>query len=217
MTRVPGLLWTIALLTLAFAHVPLATAHSAAVYVPIEWPDGAPTNVTWFFTEEVTNQNRRDDIRFGFNQWDFAGGADFKYTSGTPDQENYNADTRWDCDPLPGNSIHWEPLDLGSGILGAAVVCPDANQEIQSFQVAFESSYNWNLTGGDPGDNEYDLRSVATHEAGHAGGFGHFYGSFLCPGDNTDHTMCGTGLSKGTKYKRSLEEHDRDTFANAYT
>ena len=65
------------------------------------------------------------------------------------------------------------------------------------------------------------LPSVALHELGHAFGmlyhldyYGDSYGA--CAATSTHHTMCTNLISRGSSLDRTLEEHDRHTFDNAY-
>lgn len=71
-------------------------------------------------------------------------------------------------------------------------------------------------SGTNIGSNESDFWSVATHEMGHATGWGdqHFSGSTLCPQTGDRDVMCAA-LVEGTTERR-LDPHDEDTFADAY-
>jgi hypothetical protein len=78
------------------------------------------------------------------------------------------------------------------------------------------------IFAGTPND-KVDTWAVSAHEFGHAGGFGsgdsglaHFPGdSSICDLGAPKQTMC-QGLPYGAQFWRSLEEHDKHTFRNAY-
>jgi hypothetical protein len=105
-------------------------------------------------------------------------------------------------------------------------VCTDANLDIKSFGIGFDSTtpFTWRSDGGNPAASELDLRSVAAHEAGHATGgwldgsdFGHFNDGNpdVCPVNSSRQTMCASTIF-GTDWGRTLAAHDKDTFADAY-
>ena len=84
---------------------------------------------------------------------------------------------------------------------------------------------NWNA-GGTIADDEFDFRSVLTHEIGHAAGMGrgslpgHFTDAVACPSLNGnprsgDSTMC-SGTRVDEIHKRTLESHDEHTIAAHY-
>lgn len=91
----------------------------------------------------------------------------------------------------------------------------------------------WKYGTAHPASDEWDLRSVTTHEFGHAIGFykiascasgsgsvRHFCedDETTCPSDNSlRQTMCpGRRGNIGTDYRRTTEGHDQHTLANAY-
>jgi hypothetical protein len=204
-----------------------AGAHGSQ-YWDILWPKAPnPTNVHWGFNEEVMGGQKRDSIRSGANRWDFANGADFKFTQDLPDETaDYPGWSRAeDCSPAPNNSVHLDNSIPDSGgyqnVLAVAQVCDvDGDGKISAFIVVFDrDDWNWNWDSGSPGSNQADSRSVAAHEFGHAwGGWfssGHFTGSSLCPDNSGRHTMCATHIL-GTTWQRTLETHDSHTLSNAY-
>ena len=73
----------------------------------------------------------------------------------------------------------------------------------------------------DTPSDKLDVWGFATHEFGHATGWGsgggtnHFPDSWGVCVDAAKHTMCDS-MAHGENHWRSLEEHDRDTYNNVY-
>ena len=85
---------------------------------------------------------------------------------------------------------------------------------------AANGSVGWYQGSGGAPANRWDLRSIATHEAGHTTGWhGHFSGSPTCalPLSGAYETMCEGSLSVlGTEWIRTLGTHDLHTYEDAY-
>jgi hypothetical protein len=85
----------------------------------------------------------------------------------------------------------------------------------------FDSADPFYTGTGTPGEKQIDLQSIATHEWGHATGWGSSGGTNHFPEGwdvctmSPKHTMCPS-IPEGKDYWRTLEEHDRDTFNNVY-
>jgi len=202
-----------------------ADAHGSQWW-NILWPKApSPTDVHWGFNDEVMGATKRDSITTGSNKWDFANGADFKFTQDLADEtEDYPGWNRaLDCNPFPNNSVHLDDSIPDSGsyadALAVTQVCDeDGDGKINSFIVVFDTDWNWYWDSGTPSSGQADSRSVAAHEFGHAwGGWfsDHFTGSSLCPNDSGRHTMCASHVL-GTTWQRTLETHDSHTISNAY-
>lgn len=104
---------------------------------------------------------------------------------------------------------------------------------LYSFKIKVNDDAPWYYTGGNaddnPPDGKYDLESAMVHEFGHATGrskgggdaSGHFAeGWSVCPdkyesNEGYRHSMCPY-VQDGRKTMRSLEEHERYTFNQAY-
>jgi hypothetical protein len=107
------------------------------------------------------------------------------------------------------------------GSVGNASLCAGANMTKAVIQ--FDDNANWYTGSGGPLASQYDLRSVAAHEFGHATGFmpsinmGHFSATdAACTvADPNKDTMCA-GASPGTVWKRDLASHDIHTVEAAY-
>jgi hypothetical protein len=202
------------------ASAPSVSGHPQSDFYAHRWARRS-TAIDVFFTASEWGTQAKDEARHGFNVWDFAGGADLKFDFQDGTHSNYPGQDALDCSgPRPTNEVHFD------GSLGGGAAIAKANTCVtdgvwDAFVVVFDQGENWDFSGN-PGSNEFDFRSTATHEAGHATGFGtgsgvdvHFTGSSLCPDNNTDETMCPS-LDPGTTYLRSLEAHDKHTLDNAY-
>lgn len=128
----------------------------------------------------------------------------------------------WDpCSSNVNNSMFSMRSDLPTGYLGLTNACNDSTLgHTTKFHVGFGPNVNWYADTGTPSSNQWDFRSVATHEMGHVTGFyGHFSStSSTCTGDSEPaNTMCpGQSYFVGTTFLRSLETHDEHTFLGAY-
>ncbi len=207
-------------LTLLFlVLVPLkAPAHPRSDFYARWWQvDLTPE---WHFDSNVPNTNVRDRIKDGSHEWNnVSAPMSFDWQAGDLNSVGYS-----DCpDDASNSGVHWRDIDGAGGVLGETRSClyGGTNDSIKTFQIKFDDQENWYTGTGTPGSSELDLWSDATHEFGHATGFGlgnapnvHFTESSLC--DQTPkHTMCAS-LSAGSTYWRSLEAHDIHTFQNRY-
>lgn len=208
----------IATALLASALVPrLVGAHNQSDYYPNKWIQDL--NVDWRFTTGFSDGSFRSRAQTGANRWNNLGEPmRFDQLSETP---NYNPDS---C-PFPiqyqRDGIHWVAIDGPGGYLATTPTCLFAEGELATFNIKFDSSEDWYTGTGTPGSNQVDALSVAVHEFGHATGFygpfaiGHFDPTAgVCTG-NPVHTMC-PGYVTGSTFLRTLEEHDKHTFGNAY-
>lgn len=205
-----------------------ADAHPVGAFYPSKWT--ANSNVHYNVDNNVPT-DMRNGMHVGLGNWDnLAGGAGPHFIN---DGELTSLN---DYDPCTGPSILYVREDLGAYIGGSSeatlgltqlcVVRPSTGtQRVSKFQVTYEltaelgGANGWYKGSGDPGPNQWDLRSIATHESGHVTGF---YGHFneldeACPLTFNRSTMCpgSTGV-KGTTWLRSREVHDNHTFNAAY-
>src|SRR5207253_7063602 len=123
------------------------------------------------------------------------------------------------------NGIFWTVIDQAGGRLAStcSYTYPGTNQ-LKSVTIRFDGNEpNWYTGTGSPGVGNLDLKSVATHEIGHAGGFwdGHWNNAFpadhSCDQDSAIHTMRAyTTWYLCHSYWRTLQPHDIHTFDNRY-
>ncbi|CAN5361026.1 hypothetical protein BH20ACT24_BH20ACT24_21820 [soil metagenome] len=193
---------------------PSSFGHSATDYYNQTWFD---TSVKWAFTVGVpASGGFRARVRDGADAWNSLPPAQHFYEVGeVPSYPPYTP-----CSNLSyqENAIHYYNMVES---LGRTYQC-FAGNEMTKFQLAIDVRDNWYLGEPTPPPaSDSDLQSTATHEFGHAGGFrgpfseGHFKGSGELCTLTPYHTMCPF-QGPGEGWFRSLEEHDRHTFDDAY-
>ncbi len=203
----------------------LAPAHTVSDYYGYKW---APSdrNQDYGFASDVPNNNYRDRVEGGAIEWNNLPG-DMRFGRGGV---NVNfAPNAASCPnrQLGDNGIHDGYIDgdpVENDTIAYMQPCPLDADHYKAFSIKFDNGNPWYNGTESPSDGELDRWSVAAHEFGHAGGFGsgalgdHFAANLsICSYSqpSTRHTMC-SGTPKGTTYRRSLEEHDKHTFNNAY-
>jgi hypothetical protein len=206
----------------------MASAHPASTWYPSKWTNrvvsGVNTDrsVNWKFVANFpSGDGGRDAIRYGAGQWN-AQGQSLKFT------ESRGADyssLQWGTcsSAYQTDKVGWERIDGGGDIIAQTSKCifNTDHSVLFNFKMRYDSSESWYKWSSTPVPaNRFDLRGVATHEFGHAGGFTPHWDAngptSLCPGSGpAHHTMCST-LQAGTAAWRSLADHDRHTFGAAY-
>lgn len=165
-------------------------------YGSYEWyvGDGAmpgglsQTNAKWAFMDAVNN------ITESYN--------DCGYTDQVSAASNYRATTTYEAD-INTNTVctardglsTWDGGNLGTGVVAAACrwswSMPGVKNDLREADVRFNTTdYRFTDNPTSACTNQYDIRSVATHEAGHVFGLGHvgsghenltmYTHSFLC-------------------------------------
>lgn len=221
----------------SLASPSINSAHQASEWYSSKWTAGTQQGidtdqvVDWRFVNNFPDGSGfRNRVKDGAAEWnELAPSMRFAYESGAPDANGLG----WD-DPCPaptqGNyqadKVGWQ--EISGSAAAQTYFCPIDGNSLLYFRTRFDKDLNWFGGTGDPNSNELDIWSYSAHEFGHAGGRskggdgdGHFpETSQLCPGPSSPefsdrHTMCG-GAYYGTRNERSLEEHDKDVFRNAY-
>jgi Matrixin len=193
------------------------SAHPDEAYYVKYWrPD---SNVRYKMDNGVPD-NFRAQVHDGFAAWsDRAGGRAPNFIADGPQtmQHPYS--------PCAGpNGIfyrNFEQDDRNSTAHAFVLTCGVAGsggQGLQGFTMIFDNQDNWYIGDGDVPDNKLDVQSIATHEVGHATGWGgHFESGASCFQLPEHSTMCdGFPGIRGTKHLRTLEEHDIHTLNDAY-
>jgi Matrixin len=147
-----------------------AFAHAANDFYA-HWYQQSDRNVTWKFKANVPNTAVRDRIIDAPKAWNQTNG-DMVFDKQVADVANVN----WGDCPAPGNSVvFWTHIDGPVGdYLADSHWCDyvDTNY-IKTFQIRFDDEEAWYLgTSTPPPSDKYDLQAAATHEFGHATGFG---------------------------------------------
>lgn len=196
----------------------VAVAHPAGKWYKFKWAPGDRTQ-HYGFADAVPGGNLRDRVEGGARQWNTLGPNMQARRGGVNVNFAWNNCSNRDAGD---NSIHWGGIDGGPkpgqfNIYAQATWCvySDNRDRLYTSQIKFDKAENWYKGTGDPGNNQVDAWAVATHEFGHFFGFKRHFkaGSAAC--GSPKQTMC-QGLPLGAKFWRSLEEHDRHTFRNAY-
>lgn len=202
-------------------------------------------SVDWDFVDNFPQGNARDSVRAAAYEWSKQN-ATMKFNFLEPHDDwselswNDNCPTPRSQYGYQRDKVGWAVIGAAgyqesTDALAITDYCTfgaDGTNTLYSFRIKVNKDAPWFYSGGNaednPPDGKFDLESAIAHEFGHAtgrsrggDGSGHFLeGWAVCPDKyDTDealrHTMC-PGVQDGRKSMRSLEEHDRSTFNQAY-
>lgn len=187
----------------------VASSHAAGQFYPAKW---SITGIHYHFSLGFpTDPALRDRIHDGAKEWNALPPS----LNFIREPNDVAADAFTNC-PSDANTIRFPFIDGQGGTYAETIHCIAGS--VTRFKTRFDSGENWYKGTGDPPANETDVWSIAAHELGHATGWaGHFAESdSICPDGGQRHTMCPGFIYMGKKFLRSLEDHDRHTFDNAY-
>lgn len=200
-----------------------AVAHDKDTFYAKTWRSG-DRNQDYGFHSAVPSGDFRDRVAGGAHRWnELAGNMQFS-RGGVNVTWTYGSTN---CNNPGDNSIHYgeidgppEPGKVKTLAMTKHCYYTADPAHLHSFRMKFDHDDPWYRGTGDTPNDKYDLLGVATHEFGHATGFGQFGaqdhfsgGSTYC--DSPKHTMCPS-ISMGADGWSSLEEHDKHTFNNQY-
>lgn len=207
----------VALLLVGLA--PQAAAHDPAIYYgTVRWPSGVFE--PYFIATGVPTQTRvTTAITNGAAQWNNVNEPmRFSYQG----RSTQSIIVFPNC-PANGHSYVFQ-RDI-SGDLANAYTCNQSGN-LNSFIMTFDINPGglvWHSDTTAPPQGSYDRWSTASHEFGHATGFGASNGSqphwppdsTRCVENSTKLTMCPT-VAPATSMMRDLGDHDIHTFQDAY-
>lgn len=217
----------VAVVVLALGFAPAAHAHDPTPYYTMHWTPAKSVPMLW--APSFPGGEWRSRVANARGAWNrLSPNAPLFYDAGQSRTEM----AMGNCSPaaLGINQVHFANLDFVGHPLGVSWACyrvqPNGAHEMFGVTVAFDSGagYDWYTGTGNPGHQQYDLRSVATHEFGHLTGFVgdpqtgtnmHFDGALCVPVAATYQTMCA-GTYQGANWTATLGDHDRHTLLAAY-
>jgi hypothetical protein len=193
-------------------------AHTASTYYPLEWLTDQ-TYSLGYLEPQINTSTARTSIHTGPAQWNAVSGGTLEFTFSGTVTPSHTWESISVCNTI-GNV--WVISRVLSGLAGNTTNCGNGTNITKStIQFHDTATGNWYVGSGTPGNNpsgglQTDLRSISTHEFGHAMGFrsSHFSVVDLAC-QSPIHTMC-SGYTAGSTYKRSTEIHEEHTFAAAY-
>jgi hypothetical protein len=198
-----------------------AGAHTASNYYRALW-DEVDNDIDWRFGNlqaPLSGSAFRGRVTAALNTWDSVTTQD-----PTLNKTSNNSSQFYWSDPCIATQDLWVfsgGWDGAGGTLAFVIPCATSTRLIKA-EMYFDNAESWYTGTGLP-TQPWDLWSIATHEAGHAMGFGimapnvHFTGSTLCPVSANDQTMCaGSSQYQYFTWARTLASHDIHTHQNAY-
>lgn len=188
-------------------------AHTASTYIPLTWASD-PDYYFGDLDSPLSGPTPESSLHAGNDPWNANSGTWLDINWGGV----YDSSVVWTgsgCTTGYGTRL-WV-LTHSISNLATESTCGTSTTITRSSIRFDDTRSNWYVgSSSSVPSGQYDLRSVAVHEFGHAGGFsGHWDGvGEDCTGSDRE-TMC-SGLPSGTSYKRSIEAHENHTFDSAY-
>jgi hypothetical protein len=200
----------------------IASSHPTDDFYRDFWPD---SEVTWRFKNDVpVNEDPGDGTSFrarivdGSRKWNVLP-PDLRFEKLSGDVTAWGAQ---DCPGFMQNAVHWDGIDGPGGTFGRTFLCTFVGPSeifLESFQIRYDSDDTWySGTSSSVPSQQVDAFSLGAHEFGHATGWRGHFGAMnveLCGPGAPRQTMC-PDTNRGSSEWRTLEDHDRHTFDNAY-
>lgn len=207
-----------ALVGFALSAAGPVTAHTASTHIPREWT-ADPSYYFGDINSPLNSATAKQSMHFGDDPWDLNSGTwlDFNWSGVENPMVIWTGNA---CTTGYGATV-WL-LTYPISPLAIEATCIGETSILRSVIRFDETRNNWYVgSSSTVPSGQFDLRSVAVHEFGHAGGFsspennGHWDGvDEDCTGSDRE-TMC-SATPDGTSYRRSIEEHENHTFDSAY-
>ncbi|WP_250433779.1 matrixin family metalloprotease [Hanstruepera flava] len=183
-------------LTITYSH--LNASGSSAVYPSVLQDDDDNGGYTFQYHTDFNTSSAKTYFEAAFELWNCESDVNFTFSGTTTTDESIN------------DGINIVRFDNGSelptGVLGQVTTrflgtCPTTNRAIvNEMDITWNDSTNWYYGSGTPSISQYDFKSVALHELGHAHQLGHVIDS-----DVIMHYSISNGESK-----YSLDQNDID-------
>lgn len=191
-----------------------ASSHTWTTYYYHKWLANSDPKY-WFNDSLPDSADFRQRVRDASNSWNAQGGT------GAPDFLSQTVTSLGrDCS-VGRNMIEF--ANLAAGVAADTPSCwyTTGLANYYGFSIRFNSDMTWYTGTGTPPAGQIDLQSIATHEFGHATGFGSDYAPdhfpvSECPTSSTTlYTMCPSYPTATIRW-RTLEVHDIHTLEGAY-
>lgn len=187
-------------------------AHDNSSFMHWSWPNTTAGMRLGYLTGELATVTGRADLHASDSVWNASSVTpNFNFVQGLSDSAVYW--TGNSCTTGYGGNLWIVSSALSGGLRGVQYECMNGSQVVRATIRMDSSDVTWNTGTGGPSTGESDLRSIATHEIGHALGFtGHFLDDAACVQEIA--TMCQ--YYPGGIFWRSLGYHDIHTVEPSY-
>lgn len=159
----------------------------------VKWP---VTSVS--YDASSMSSSEKGSISYAVGKWENEADFDWRYSSGSV------------------NDVYFYDID-GRGGVYAYVNHWTVGNYITKMRMRFDENESWYSGSGSVSSSRLDLRSIATHEFGHAVGVAHTQNS-RCSSSVSElrrPTMCPT-YNYGRSYGRTLEDDDENAIQSLY-
>ena len=215
-----------------------AWAHDPAGFYEFSYYASGNDDVPVYFDDDFPSGRAVDRVIDGAQQWTQLGRRMYFKVRTSP-RVTSSADNAAVRCPTPEREgrrvglVHWGGIDGPSGVVGATAVCfrNRESPQMAGFRVYFDRTENWYTGTGNSRvrnrrtgtvENRQDIWSIATHELGHATGWGPSHwrrSASYCDYSRSPEvfrTMCPF-LDPGFERARTLAGADKHVFRSRYS